>query len=353
MADPFQQGDDAKNKYLEQAMHANEEAASGSKFTDLYDKNSAIYKDPNADVPKPAPEPLPPKPTVDAEGYPIIEQVRTYKEDLADIVNKDKLSLSRIAMMEGTANKGLQKDTTIPVKKKPNILLIISIGLIILGIGVAGGVLMLALQKSSNANTANIEASKEKYIIFSETSEPLVIAGSTKTEIGGEIASLIDGFREEGSIMEIIPTGSTGETVTRLPLSSLLTTTGSRMPDELARTMYDRFFLGLYSQKGTSYPFLLFYIESYDIAYPALLEWEGFMPDDMNWLFPRPARDIGATPLLFNDRVIANKDARSFEDEEGKTAFFYMFLDDHTVLMARTADTVRIIENRIREAKFQ
>ncbi len=353
MADPFKSGDEAREKYLEKSLHANDAAASGSKLSDLYNKDSSIYKDANP-APKPVPEPLPPKPTVDADGYPIIDQVRTYREDLADIVSKDKLSLSRIAMMEGTANKGLEKDAT-PPKKKVNLMLIISIALIVLGIGIAGGVFMLAIQRNSMEGTPVAEIPKENYIIFSESNMPLRITGTTKTEIGAQIANAMEKFREEGSVKEVIPVpGSAEDASDRAPLYDLFTATNARMPEALPRSIADRFFLGLYSQKGVAYPFLLYYVDSYDIAYPAMLEWEGFMPDDMSWMFPVPARTGDAVPeFKFKDRVIANTDARSYEDAEGKSAFFYMFLDDHTILMARTTDTVRMIQDRLRQAKFQ
>ncbi len=350
MADPFTSGDEARRKYLEQAAHANDAAASGSKFSDLYDKNSTIYKDPNADKPKPTPEPLPPKPTVDAEGYPIIEQVHTYREDLADIVSKDKLSLSRIAMMQGTANKGLAQDNT-PPKKRANILLIISIALVVMGIGIAGAVFMLAVERNTiEAPSQNI-LQNSRYIIFAESNEIINLPGSTKTEIGAEIAGFTENFREEQSVKEIIPKAESGE---RAPLYDLFTTTNARMPEALPRAIADRFFLGLYSLRGVTYPFLLYYVDSYDIAYPSMLEWEGFMPDDMSFLFPKPPR-VGTTTqsFIFKDRVIANNDARSYEDSEGRSAFFYMFLDDNTILMARSADTVRMVEDRLRQAKFQ
>ncbi|MFA6050765.1 MAG: hypothetical protein WC761_06275 [Candidatus Paceibacterota bacterium] len=356
MPNPFKQGDEAKEKYLEQAMHANEEATSGAKMSDLFNKSSAVYKEDPASIPKRVPEPLPEKPTVDEEGYPIVEQVHTYKEDLAGIVKADKLSLSRIAIMEGTANKGLTKDPNyLPPKKQVNVLLIVSITLIVMGIGIAGGVFMLAIQRNTNEQISQTQTTAEKYIIFSESNEAIQVKGATKTQVGAQIATLIQNFREEGGIMEVIPADTVSTTTaSRVPLSEVFSTTNSRMPDSLARTLEERFFLGLHSQKGITYPFLLFYAESYDIAYPAMLSWEGFMPDDMTWIFPKPAAQGTSTPAFsFKDRVIGNSDARSYEDAQGRSAFFYMFLDDHTILMARTADTVRAVQDRIREAKFQ
>jgi len=353
MADIFKKADEAKEKYLEQATHANDAAASGAKLTDLYDKGSSVYKDANPE--KRAPTPMPEIPTTDAEGYPIIDQVHTYKEDLAGIVNRDKLSLSRIAMMEGTANKGLEK-TIVPVKKQVNLLLIISIILGVLGIGIIGGVFMLAMQQNSPEQTSVDLTPAPRYIIFSETRELLPIVGSTKTQIGAQINALAQSFREEGSVMEIIPAqGNSTTTPDRVSINDLFNATDARMPDSLARSLIPQFFLGLYSQKGTSYPFLLYYVDSYDIAYPGMLEWEGFMPGDIGWLFNTRPQTSGTTtvPLSFKDRVIANSDARSYEDASGKTAFFYLFLDDRTLLIARTADTVRMVQDRIRKAKFQ
>jgi hypothetical protein len=354
MADPFKTGDEARDKYLEQAAHANEAATGGSKLSDLYNKDSTIYKE--AEKPTPEPIQVDPKPTIDEEGYPVIEQVRTYREDLAGIVNADKLSLARIAMMEGTANKGLMKDTApLPPKRQLNIMLIVSTALVVLGIGIAGAVFMLVIQRNTLEQPVADTASSEKYIIFSETSEPIRIAGTAKTELGAEIVTLTENFKEEASVKEIVLTEGAGTTtLERAPISELFAATSARMPESLSRTVQDRFFLGLYSQKGITFPFLIYYVESYDIAYPAMLEWEGFMPDDMSWMFPKPQRLGTSTPeFKFKDRVIANSDARSYEDDGGRSAFFYMFIDDHTILMARNADTVRMVGDRLRGAKFQ
>lgn len=351
MSDPFKDGDNLKEKYLEQALHANDEAVSGAKFTDLLNKDSAVYKD--EEKPKePKPEPKIELPKVDEEGYPIIEQVHTYKEDLAGVVNRDKLSLSRIAMMEGTANKGVPK-TDAPAQKKSNLFLIISIALIIMSVGIIGGVLTLVANKNSAANQAPVQAAPQKYIIFSESKGNLNIK-STRSEIAGQMDGLIGGFKEENSVMEAVVRVGNASTSDEASLEDLLSVTEARLPDSLRRTLVSKFFLGIHSIKGFSYPFLLIGADSYDIAYPGLLSWEGLMPSDLSWLFPLPQKIGTSTPTLsFKDRIIANLNARSYEDEQGKTVFFYVFLDDHKILFARTADTLRMVQDRLRQAKFQ
>lgn len=353
MPNPFQEGDELKQQYMEKALHANEEAMGDAKFTDLIDKNSNVYKDPNAEIPKekaPAPE----KPTVDADGYPIIQNVHTYKEDLAGIINSDKLSLSRIAMMQENANR----KSDIPTleennKKKSVIFYVLSISLGLISIGIIGGIYVLTNQKNS-AQSENV-IPKEKYILFAEKKNDLDITKTTRTELGLTIKKLVSAFKEEDSVMELIPTITLDSNTYRQNLEPLLVQLNQRVPNELLRTLAPKYFLGLYSKKGKTEPFLLMFTNSYDIAYPSLLDWEGFMKDDLNWLFDTNILSASSTPvkLGFKDRVVVNTDARSLEDPDGRVAFFYTFIDPNTILFARNSDTVRKVVDRLREAKFQ
>lgn len=356
MAEIPTEGDELKKQYLEKALNANQEAASGAKFSDLFNKDSTIYAKPEEteeeklkreeEKKKAAP---PPKLTTDAEGYPIIEPVRTYKEDLADIVNKDKISLERIAMMQSDANRNAPPPQK-PEEKKGRRLLwaggvLLALGLVIIvGLSIFGG----------KKSTAPAEPQKERYIIFAESTNDLNIANATKTEIEAAIKKLAGNFKEQDSVKEIVPAVNGPVAVERAALQDLWEKTSARIPDDLLRALYPRFFLGLYSKNGATSPFLLFYTSSYDIAYPALLRWEGFMQDDFNWLFEtRPQAGTSTPALFFKDKVVSNLDARSFEDASGKSAFFYLFLDQNTILFARTADTVRMAQDRLRQAKFQ
>jgi hypothetical protein len=354
MSDPFSQGDELKRQYMEKALHANEEATSGAKFTDLFDKNSVVYTDqaaPQAESPKPK---VPEKPTVDADGYPIIQNVHTYREDLAGIVNSDKLSLSRIAMMQ----QGVQQNTPVNTEpeatpKKSIIFYILSVALVLIGIGVVGGIVVLVNSKKEEVPA--VVTPKEKYIIFSEDKMDINITKASRSEVSGDIKSMMAQFREEDSMLEIVPLVTIDDLTYKANLDTFLLALNQRAPDELLRTLSPKFFLGLYSKKGKTDPFLLMFTNSYDISYPALLEWEGFMKDDLTWLFDTSSKTASGTPvtLAFKDRIVTNTDARSFEDSGGRVAFFYTFLDPNTILFARNTDTVRKVMDRLREAKFQ
>jgi len=353
MSNPFQEGDELKQQYMEKALHANDEAMAGATMTDLMDKNSNVYKDPNADIPKEK-APIPEKPTTDAEGYPIIQNVHTYKEDLAGIINSDKLSLSRIAMMQENSNRKSEEPTQEEKdNKRSMIFYILSVSLVLIGIGIVGGIIVLTNQKKvTKTQTVTV---KERYILFSEQKNQIDITKASKAEIGQGIRNYASKFKEEDSIMEITPYTLTDGNTYKSNLLPLLSTLNQRVPDGLLRTLAPKYFLGLYSKRGITDPFLLAFTNSYDIAYPALLDWEGFMKDDLSWLFDTDIKSVDGTSLKlsFKDRLIANTDARSLEDQSSRVAFFYTFIDPNTILFARNTDTVRKVVDRLREAKFQ
>lgn len=357
MSDPIRkivaEGDEARNKYLEKALHANEEAVSGAKMTDLFNKDSLVYKDPAAPhkLTSTQANQLPSeKPTVDAEGFPIVDPVHTYREDLAGIVNADKLSLSRIAMMQGAANQNAKVGEA-PKKPKLNMFAIGSIILLILSI-----IVVVAATFIVNWQKAPVQedAPQERYIILSDDNELLDMDRITKTEVTATLKSGAQEFKEEDSVKEIIPISKASGVAERISLQALLDKTNAKLPDNLKRNFYSSFFLGLYSERGVTYPFLITFVDSYDIAYAGMLEWEGLLRDDISWLFDTKPRVATTTLALnFKDRIILSKDTRSFEDASGKTAFFYTFLDSHTLLLAKSAGTVREVTDRLRQAKFQ
>ncbi len=356
MTNEFQEGDELKRQYMEKALHANEEATSGAKFTDLINKNSTVYKDQNPPQQRDR-APLPEKPTVDADGYPIIQHVHTYKEDLAGIINSDKLSLSRIAMMQEDANRKTEAPTKADAEERKSLIFyIISISLVLIGIGIIGGIFVMTQNKKAKdaAIAQKTSTPKEKYILFAEQQKILNITKASKGEVGREIRELIPKFQDEDSMMEIIPTIVDGNSSTRANISTLFQTLNQRASDTLLRTLYPRYFLGLYTKKGKTGPFLLMFTNSYDNAYPALLDWEGFMKDDLSWIFDTNIKIGTSTPTLtFKDRIILNTDARSLEDSTGRVVLFYTFIDPNTILFARNTDTIKKVSERLREARFQ
>jgi hypothetical protein len=353
MIDPLEPGDDLKKQYLDKALHANDEAVSGSKFTDLINKDSSVYQNPNPVEPREKTV-IPEKPKVDAEGFPIIEKVHTFKEDLAGIIKEDSLSLSRIAMMQSGQTNNSESVKKEKIEKTNSIYYVVGIALILVAIGLIGGALVNLGKQQEVVVIPTVE--KEKYLIFAERNEELNLSNTTKSEVSATIKSIASKFREEDSVLEIEPILKDVGAESKVTTSTFFDKLGARIPDSLQRTIPSKFFLGLYSKKGRTDPFLLIYTSSYDIAFPALLEWEGYMQDDFDWMFDtRQVSVSGNAPAVFSfkDKIVSNKDVRSFEDEDGRTAFFYSFIDPQTILFAKTSDTMRKVIDRIREAKFQ
>lgn len=354
MDNPWQKGDDAKNNFLKKSLDQSAGAATDSKVSDLFDKDSSVYKDQNP-LPKKEPEPIKEIPTTDTEGYPIIGKVHTYKDDFINTVKQESMSMSKIAMMEQKAAKGLEKKPTEKWYKKNPLLLWGGIFVGLLAIGITGGVITNIKNNEIVDTTPSTVVQKPKDIIYTEEKRVLNISNSTKTEIESKIKTQIEKFREEDTMMEIIPSYGEDENAILASTDDLFRVTDSRIPETLLRSMPDRFVLGLYSKKGRTDPFLLLYTNSFSTAYPGLLEWEGLMRDDLSWLFNTNVKneDGSLISLVFKDRIIYSKDARALEDETGKNVFFYIFIDQNTILFARTSDTLTEIVNRIREAKFR
>lgn len=320
---------------IEQELKANEGALKGASVADLVNKDSGVYKMP--EIPKEN-KPVEAKPKYDEDGFPIIDTLRTYQGDIANAVQHDNLTMSKIAALEQT--KRGQATGAVPPPKTFKAHLLLGILVSILFVGGLGAVIYSFIQKNKN-NALIVPATTPRKIISTEESATLDITNLSKEQIFEVVAKEISKPSKDKVMRNVVLRRGVKEIV----LGDFLQSIGARVPATLLRNLYDNFFFGI-NFAGDGKPFLIMFSNSYDIAYSGLLEWEGTLKDDFKKIFTEKS-DLEKN-YVFRDKIIGNKDARALVDPEDKILFFYTFVDNNTIVFAKDAETLEEIINRLR-----
>jgi hypothetical protein len=204
-----------------------------------------------------------------------------------------------------------------------------------------------------------------------------------------------------GTVKRILVTDTVGTTTINLNAQSFLKSIKSRAPSSLVRAIDPYFFIGAYSFSPHDV-FIIFKINSYDTAYPAMLEWEKNLEYDLGKLFieeekvvvkntvqdtaeatsaaelsttsTNPTREIlvdtgpdqltnepkpktkttaDSTGNIFKDKIIQNKDVRALVTPEGKILFMYTFLDKKTLVIISSEKGLKEVITRMTTGRIQ
>ncbi len=331
-------------KLIEEQKNANQEALKGSSMADLVNPASPVYQAP-AQAPREK-TPVPEKPQFDADGFPIIPTLRTYQADISNAVSRDNISLTDMAVAE--QNKRAKDPETTTSTTTAQIHLAVGIVSALLFITGVGAVAWSFFHKTP----APVTEQAPTTLIPSEEHINLDITAGTKRQISAQILSEAAKVPADQTVRNVIPVIRKDDgTYAKASLSQFLDAFQTRMPDNLLRTLDQVNYMVAIDFSGKGEPFIILNAGSYDIAYAGLLDWEGLMKDDMQPLFAPQL--TGTNGYNFTDRTILNHDTRSLEDSKGNIAFFYSLIDNHYIVIAKSALSFKDILDRIREAKLQ
>jgi hypothetical protein len=96
-------------------------------------------------------------------------------------------------------------------------------------------------------------------------------------------------------------------------------------------------------------PFIVLKVTSFDTAFAGILQWEKTMSADLSPLFgetvinsfdPSARTDTQVREAFFKDVIASNKNARLLLDEEGEDRIVYTFINQNTILITTTRETL-------------
>ncbi len=305
-----------------------------------------------------------------------LKRLRTYESDVAEILKKDKVSLSKIALAEDEKRraepppvqrtpspslsppppKTISFSTELteeePNKISPTLLWIA--GGIILASGV--GVALWFLTKAPRLPViTEIPAPTER-----QSAGEVTLTGN-ETRAGAILAirKAADALSIRLEEIKMLTMRVGGRLITTAELFERL---GLHAPDTLIRALGSTPTIGLHGVRGVQL-FLLFSVVSFEHGFDSMLRFEKTLLEDLGPLFginplnitksASSTADYLENPPGFKDVIIKNKDARAVFDEQGQIIFLYSFLDKETLVITTNDETVKALASRVSRGKLR
>jgi len=297
-----------------------------------------------------------------------LKQIRTFQGDVASALHKQNESLVSIQRSEHAVREARKvfatpKSTEEIAQEKSNkklIFLLIGSLVLITAAGLIGWyayngyVTKTALPIVEQTPNKLMISGSEVKIDISHLSREAFILG-IETEAAKKIA--------DGTVVQIQLQKPTATTTTPIVTGDLLNLLESRAPGSLIRSMSPIFMLGLLgdgtvptnatSTNRINHVFLLIKLDSFDNAFPGMLEWEKNMRDDILSIFASPETLATTSPAaLFSDITVQNKDARILKDSTGQTVLLYSFFDNNMLIITDNEASLRTIIGKLNAGKL-
>ncbi len=319
---------------------------------------------------------------------PKISTVRTFQSDVAGSVKTDNVSMIKIALAEKERREqeGSYFDVEIPKKKNtPMILLILIVFTAVVG---AVGFVYWYFNKPPAPTLEELIAPQEPMILYSETQSAVSVTNKSIDIIKSDLKVEVHETLDLGIVKRILITDTIGTTTRNINAQEFLQAIRSRAPENLLRAIDPYYFIGAYSIAPHDV-FIIFKINSYDTAYPAMLEWEKTMETDLIDIFVdktqtkiKPLQDpevvideteaattsanetidtpqdqvrttADASENIFKDKIVQNKDVRALVDPSGKTLFMYTFLDRKTLIIVSSEKGLKEVITRMTTGRIR
>lgn len=304
-----------------------------------------------------------------------LSTVQTYDDTLTQTIKEGNKSVISIALDEEKKRARQATRLGTPIAPRSDIWIVAIRVLIILLLVVGGGGLLYYGYTWFTQADDPVPITFESGALFFPENEKEVTLESLRPNTLADLVerSLIaEGDATHVYVTKIDPTVTDFNKIV-LPAQEFLTLITPNIPNTLARALQDRYMFGIYNDRQNQ-PFLILKLNSFEIGFAEMLNWEKTLQADLKPLFGDiepfvrisndPNVSEGEEPLsieevvqidtkAFKDAVIRNRDARVIHDPIGNSVFLYAFIDDETLIITTTETTFLEIINRLNTAQFK
>lgn len=255
-----------------------------------------------------------------------IKSIKTYRDYAVDSLKGKSTSLARMIIDE---KKSQEIKSTRAITQKKNIFMLsISSVLIFLGVISLIGIILFSLSKNNYINNSTILPiiSFVKYDSIKEIDLTVIDYSKMKEIMNNFIERTIIPSRDIKVLYFFIENENEPKrVVTAREFIKILDT---RIPAQLDRTLLPDFTVGL-KHFDSNLPFFIFKINSFDLAYVRMQEWEKTILFDLGPFLKVNKRFYSQN---FVDLNLHNIDTRVILNEEKEIVFGYSFLDMETLI---------------------
>ncbi len=336
----------------------------------------------------------------DVPENPILKKIRTYESDVADVMSHKNISTASIAIAENkrnqintqTAQQPAEESNQVSTEPKPDspkniskfILMLISIIFIAVGIGGAYYLYSKSIFGTKTSILGINTGQSNSGIIPPDSKVTLDISSMNPSMIVAAIKNEWEKDQNPNTIKEIIITDGQ----TRVTGPRMVEFMNIDAPDILKRSLTNNWMLGINTDpSGNKDIFVIATTNFFQNAFAGMFQWESVMADDLKLFLssgkyqgivnaPNATSTITVNgPTLsvtvtgassadnstdslftlrgqFEDRTIMNKDVRVFRTSQGKTLFFYSFVDNKTMVVASKEQTLTRILDGLEKKAF-
>lgn len=284
-----------------------------------------------------------------------LPQIRTFQGDMANAIDKQHESVVSIHRAEENRREAMKtlgpKETENPESEGSKRALIFALlTLILAGLGALGAYYAYITYQERVAPPI-ILTPPNQFISAAKVEEVDASTLSRQAVIG---VLAIERSRERGAseITQINLLRGTEPGADLLDSNGLMTRLAVNASQPLLRAMGDMFMLGVLGS-DPSHTFLIIEINSFENAFPGMLEWEARMAADILPLFTDEARlEEVPTATPWRDAVIQNRDTRVLKDIAGNTALIYAFFENKLLIITDNETSFRTIADRLESQKL-
>lgn len=301
-----------------------------------------------------------------------LKPIRTYQGDVEEILKKENVSLSTIAIAE--QNKEPEREAPVlftQQPEKPKVLHVETplqerggfhrtqvnwkrLGLLLAagaGIGLLmwGGFVFITRERPPETEPVRLPLPKDDTPVGAVSFSGTETRTAVQKAIRDRAKSVVLPLNETG----VFPVTHSGAPMDPLNFLSLLRSSAS---GTLIRALGNEMVFGVHNFQGNQL-FLVIPVLSFDHAFDGMIAWEkqllqdvgplfGIKPEDLQMASASTTAELLQRRIAIKDVIIKNKDARAAFDTEGKIVFLYAFPDKQTLIMTSNEETFKILLNK-------
>ncbi len=282
------------------------------------------------------------------ELYSIVKPLRTYERDVAEAGRSKNESVASVKRAEEEKKVEQIKKGEVVIEKteratKKGLILVISLVLMLAGIGIAGLVFNFYTNKPEPIVQGPIA------IITTDAKESIDITNKQTSEILSLIQQSLIRPRQTNGLIRIDLTENNNGEQKIISAQSFFELFGKSAPSSLGRALGSEWVFGIHAIGNIKEPFIFTRVSSFDNAYDGMIRFEQNITTDFEPLFIKPTTLFAistSTNPQFEDVVIKSKDTRVLKDRVGNIVLLYSFLDLKTLVVTTNETTFRELLNR-------
>lgn len=283
-------------------------------------------------------------PTLETPEVSPLKQIRTFQGDVAEALKEQKASVFSLQQQAHAKNQAISKLAPEPPKdysRSQRIILLVLGTIVLVALGAAGTWYAYTQYKVKTALPAVVVVPNQFLNVQNTTT--IDTTGLTRD-------SFIADVRAEDA--KTFAAGTIEQIQINLQTEDFLNLLQASTPSSLVRAFDPLFMLGVFGSSpdnpmgGPTHTFLIVKLDSFENAFPGMLNWEPTLAADVLPLFATDAevQNVSATST-FSDITIANKDARILKDNNGHTVLLYSFYADNYLIITDNESTLGSLVN--------